>query len=93
MNMYHHDEFEILLQGDYTKGYDAYFSKSFGNYLPGEPEDVTDFKVYLVKLDEQNKEQLLDITDWLSPRKKDRLMTDFMEHCRETSLEKEYDRD
>jgi len=93
MHMYQDHELDLLCVGDYIKGTESYFDKSFGNYLPGEPEDVLNFKIYLTKMDKENKEQLLDVTDWISDKEKDRLITNFMEHCREMSLEREYTND
>lgn len=31
---------EIEIEVSFSKGHDAYFSKSFGNYLPGDPDEI-----------------------------------------------------
>lgn len=35
------------VQYSFTKGFKDYFDKSFGNWLPGEPDEVTEIKVLL----------------------------------------------
>lgn len=73
----------IKLEGDFVKGYPAYYSRVEERYLPGEPDALDDFKIYLVKLEDNGKEKLLDITDYVSKSEHKKLFDKLFEECLE----------
>ena len=42
-------EIEVEVQGDFLKGKPSQFNSQFGNYLPADPAEVKNMKVFLVK--------------------------------------------
>lgn len=59
-------EFNITVEFDFIKGKEASYSGAFGNYLPGEPDEIKNLKVFLNGNDITSfvsKDQLDKITD------------------------------
>lgn len=40
----------ITVEFDFKNGKESYYDKSFGNWLPGESSEITNLKVFLVRL-------------------------------------------
>jgi hypothetical protein len=64
--------------GKYLRGTSAIFSHAFGNYLPGDPEEISNFRVYI---DLHGKK--IDISELLTERERSILLNNFIESCRE----------
>ena len=65
-------------QGDYRPGTGDYFNSHMGNWHPGDPEEIDNFKVFLC-----DGEHRVDITDALSFGQLDELEEKFCQACRD----------
>lgn len=69
--------FVVQCEGVFRRGKPARFDNSFGNWLPGEPDEVSKFKVYI------NSHGIkTDITSAISTEEREIFMSYFIEHCR-----------
>ena len=82
MEMYSYTEINLVCTGDYQRKTNDYFDKSFGNWLPGDPESVSDFKIFL----ENDDGSRLEVTKYITEIEHDRLLEQFYEECRNQLL-------
>lgn len=76
---------QVTVDGEYKKGFKDYFDRSFGNWLPGEPDSVEDLSVYV-----EGNGHKIDITEALSQDELNDLEDRFIEACNEeTDSERE----
>ena len=52
-------ELEIEVEGTFSKGSEDYFSKSHGNWLPGDPDEADIKHVWVTSKDGKNRVDLL----------------------------------
>ncbi len=64
----------VICEGSLSRGTSARFSHVFGNWLPGDPEEVLNFRVYI-----DNGKERLDITNFLTEKERSKLETDYLE--------------
>lgn len=79
-------ELQVECEGTYRKGSPDYFDSSFGNWLPGDPEEVDNFKVFLrcpTPKKHHLQEPQLEITQFLSESEYEELYNAYLEQCRE----------
>jgi hypothetical protein len=84
-------ELEARVTYDYSPGTKDYFCASFGNWLPGDPEEVELEKVELIEVG-MKRPRLIPCPDWLEDLISDYAMTNCMEVMAENGREYLYER-
>lgn len=74
----------VECEGNYRKGTPDYFDQAHGNWLPGDPEEIEDFKVFLSSSKalpgtSERSERRIEITEFLSEEEYETLYNEMLE--------------